>query len=89
MNEKTEVKIRFNTLYRDEDPTQKEWRVLINGIENFCNNVQINCPTYTSRDLIEGTGLKWHISCNASKIEYIKDHVGNWPSNYYKKIVIS
>ncbi len=89
MSQKQEVKIRFNTGYSEADPSTKEWRVLINGKEHFCNHVRVNCPSQTSRDLIEGVGQKWHISCVAANIEYIKDSSGNFPSNFFREIVIS
>lgn len=72
MKEKLLVKIRFNTNYKPDDGS-KEWRVLVNGFENFCNHVTINCPSKTTKDFIEGVGDKWHITCEAANIEYIKD----------------
>ena len=72
MKENLLVKIRFNTNYNPNDGS-KEWRVLINGFENFCNHVAIKCASKTTKDFIEGVGDKWHISCEASDIEYIKD----------------
>jgi hypothetical protein len=72
MKEKLIIKIRFNTNYKPDDGS-KEWRVLVNGFENFCNHVTINCPSKTSKDFIEGVGDKWHITCEATSIEYIKD----------------
>ena len=72
MKEKLLVKIRFNTNYKPDDGS-KEWRVLVNGFENFCNHVIINCPSKTSKDFIEGVGDKWHITCEANSIEYVKD----------------
>jgi hypothetical protein len=73
MKEKLFVKIRFNTNYKEEDVQTKEWRVIVNGVENFCNHVTVNCPSKTSKDFIDGVGNKWHISCEATGIEYIKD----------------
>ena len=84
-----EIKIRFNTNYREDDPSTKEWRVLVNGQEHFCNHVRVNCPSYTSKDLIEGVGQKWHISCEARKIEFVKDETGSFPENFFREIVIS
>jgi hypothetical protein len=89
MAQKQEVKIRFNTGFSAADPGTKEWRVLINGKEHFCNHVQVNCPSYTSNDLIEGVGQKWHISCQAGQIEFIKDTSRQFPANFFKEIVIS
>lgn len=67
------VKIRFNTNYIDGDPFIKEWRVIVNNVEFFCNNVSILCPSFTTKDIIENVGNKWHISCQPSSIEYIED----------------
>lgn len=89
MTQKLQVRIRFNTHYKEGDASTKEWRVLVNGFENFCNHVQVNCPSQTSKDFIEGVGQKWHISCIASHVEYVKDAEGNFPENFFREIVIS
>jgi hypothetical protein len=89
MEEKNEVKIRFNTHYKPNDGS-KEWRVLVNGLENFCNHITINCPSSTTKDFIEGVGDKWHISCNPTHIKYIKDGTNpSLPENFFKEIVLS
>ena len=83
------VKIRFNTNYKEGDPKIKEWRVLVNGFENFCNHVTIKCPCQTSKDFIEGIGDKWHISCEPKSIEYIKgEEVGEGRENLFNEIVL-
>ena len=88
MKEKMIVKIRFNTNYKPADGS-KEWRVLVNGFENFCNHVSINCPSSTTKDFIEGVGDKWHISCNPTDIEYVKDTVNkNLPENFFREIIL-
>ena len=90
MAEKYSVKIRFNTNYKDGDHKIKEWRVLVNGFENFCNHVTVNCACQTSKDFIEGIGNKWHISCEPKTIEYIKDErIGEDGVNLFKEIVLS
>lgn len=89
MSAKHDVKIRFNTNFREGDSSTKEWRVLVDGKEHFCNHVTINCPTHTSKDLIEGVGQKWHISCEATTISYIKDTSAVFPENFFKEIIIS
>ena len=89
MTDKQLVKIRFNTNYKESDTSSKEWRVLVNGIEHFCNHVQVNCASHTSKDFIEGVGQKWHISCEANNIEYIKDNSAVFPANFFKEIIIS
>lgn len=88
MKEKLLIKIRFNTNYKPHDGS-KEWRVLVNGFENFCNNVIINCSSSTTKDFIDGVGDKWHISCIASKIEYVKDETQlTGATNLFKEIII-
>ncbi|HXU28101.1 MAG TPA: hypothetical protein VN698_12800 [Bacteroidia bacterium] len=89
MKERLQIKIRFNTNYREEDTQTKEWRVIVNGVENFCNHVSVNCPSKTSKDFIEGVGNKWHISCEAERIEYVQDEAmkGKTP-NSFKEIIL-
>ncbi|MBS1647035.1 MAG: hypothetical protein JST67_06820 [Bacteroidetes bacterium] len=88
MEEKYLVKIRFNTHYKPNDGS-KEWRVLVNDFENFCNHISINCPALTTKDFIEGVGDKWHISCSPQKIEYIKDDsLKEAPAHYFKEIIL-
>lgn len=90
MEKSLSVKIRFNTYFKEGDAKIKEWRVIVNGIENFCNHVTINCPSRTTKDFIEGIGDKWHISCEPAHIEYIKDEkiTDNTP-NLFKEIVLN
>jgi hypothetical protein len=88
MKNKIIVKVRFNTSYKPEDGS-KEWRVLVNGFENFCNHVTIHCGSKTSKDFIEGVGNKWHISCTAERVEYIKDEkTGEGITNVFKEIIL-
>jgi hypothetical protein len=63
-----EVKIRFNTNAKADDPLK--WRVLIEGVEHLTSSVRINCPARTTKDYVEGLGDKWHITCNPSKVEW-------------------
>lgn len=84
-----EVKIRFNTHFKEGEAGSKEWRVLVNGVEHFCNHVRVNCPSFTSKDFIEGVGQKWHISCQANSIDFVKDATSNLPANFFKEIIIS
>ena len=86
--ERKAIKIRFNTYFKPGDGS-KEWRVLVNGQENFCNHIKINCPSYTTHDFIAGVGDKWHISCEANHIHYEKDELENaQPDNYFREITI-
>jgi len=90
MADKIRVKIRFNTNYKEGDNKSKEWRVIVNGLENFCNHVTINCPCRTSKDFMEGIGNKWHISCEPQAIEYIKDEkIEEDSANLFKEIILT
>ncbi len=90
MRESLSVKIRFNTYFKEGDSKVKEWRVLVNGVEYFCNHVTINCPSKTTKDFIEGIGDKWHISCEPKHIEYIKDErITDDSSTLFKEIILS
>ncbi len=89
MESKKIVKVRFNTNYKEDDGS-KEWRVIINGVEHFCNHVTINCPSKTSKDFIEGVGNKWHISCKPNQIDYIKDEkITDNTATLFKEIILS
>jgi hypothetical protein len=63
------VKIRYNTNAKPEDTLH--WRVVVDGIERLASDVIIKCPTQTTKDFIEGIGDKWHISCNATQINWV------------------
>lgn len=89
MKQKLQIKIRFNTNYKEGDNLVKEWRVIVDGDEKFCNHVTVNCPSKTSKDFIEGVGNKWHISCEADNIEYVKDEaIKDKTSNSFKEIIL-
>ena len=60
------VDIRFNTNYPEK--SKFEWRVLIDDVEHLVNNVVCDCPTFTTSTFIEGHGMKWHMSTNASHV---------------------
>lgn len=84
------VKIRFNTYFKEGDLHVKEWRVIVNGVENFCNHVTVNCPSQTTKDFIEGIGDKWHISCEPTHIDYIKDErLTDNSTHLFKEIILS
>jgi uncharacterized membrane protein len=61
------VKIRYN---HDGGETGLNWRVLINGSECYATDLEIHCPAYTTVDFIPGVGEKYHITCEADKIEW-------------------
>lgn len=62
------VDIRFNTNYPQK--SQFEWRVLVDGKENLVNIVRCEVPTYTTSTFIEGHGMKWHMSADATDVRY-------------------
>lgn len=62
------VDIRFNTNYPQR--SQFEWRVLVDGQENLVNIVRCEVPTYTTSTFIEGHGMKWHMSADATDVRY-------------------
>lgn len=53
------ILVRFNTNYPVN--SKFEWRVIVDGVEHLANKVMIETPTFTSSDVIEGHGQKWHI----------------------------
>lgn len=63
------VKLRYKTDAKPGDELQ--WRVLIDGVEHNAAFVCIDVTTYTTKDVIEGVGEKWHITCQANKVEWI------------------
>ena len=69
------VKIRFNTNYPKN--SDKKWRVLLpNGneqdVQHLTNEVEIECKSYTSQDIVKGDDgkdvEKFHISVDANEI---------------------
>jgi|Laugresu1bdmlbsd_1035121.scaffolds.fasta_scaffold51484_2 hypothetical protein len=68
-NNMTKVKIRYNTNAKSDEDLH--WRVLINGVEHLASNVVINCLSYTTKDIIEGVGEKWHISCEPKQVQWM------------------
>lgn len=60
-----DIKLRYNTTCTDN---KLYWRVLINGIEHLASDVKIHVPVQTTQDVIEGVGLKHHISCKGENL---------------------
>jgi hypothetical protein len=68
-NNMTKVKIRYNTnATSDED---LHWRIIIDDVEHLASNIIINCISYTTKDIIEGVGEKWHITCEPKEIKWL------------------
>jgi hypothetical protein len=64
------VSIRYNTkAISNED---LHWRVIIDGVEHLASNVIINCMSYTTKDIIEGVGEKWHITCQPKQVQWME-----------------
>jgi hypothetical protein len=73
----TEVKIRYNTLCTDN---KLFWRILINGKENLCSDIEIKCPSFTTCDEVWDSTrnqnvIKHHITCTPSQIIWEQDKV--------------
>lgn len=64
------VKIRYKTDAKPEDELQ--WRVVIDGEEFHASGVVVNCMSWTTRDMIEGVGEKWHVTCHPQQVNWIK-----------------
>ena len=67
-----DVKIRFNTNYGKTN--NLKWRILVDGKEQLVDEIKINCPCYTSQDIVKGDdGLdvqKFHISCKPKDVSF-------------------
>ena len=57
------IKIRYNTDKDKVDSSLPAWRVLVNGVEHFAENVSIETKAWTTQDEISPGLLKWHITC--------------------------
>lgn len=62
------VKIRYKTDAKPEDTLH--WRLMIDNIEYNASNVTIEVASWTTNDLIEGVGEKWHITCEPTEIKW-------------------
>ena len=60
-----EIKLRYNN---DAGTSNLKWRILIDGIEHTASDIEVLVPSTTTRDVIEGVGEKFHITCRPSKI---------------------
>lgn len=73
----TDVKIRYNTLCEDG---RLYWRILIDGEEKTCSDIEINCPSFTSMDEVWDPSrgkmvTKHHVTCTPSQIIWDSDKV--------------
>ena len=62
--------IRYNT---DSTDDSNRWRIIEEENETLVSDIRINVPSYTSKDLIEHVGIKFHIACEG--ILTIKDTI--------------
>lgn len=65
------IKIRYNTAVSDDF---LYWRILIDNVEHLASNVKINVPAYTTKDFIEGVGMKHHITCESNSIVWDEEN---------------
>lgn len=61
------VSIRYN---HDSGDSNLKWRVLIDGKENLASDVEVLTASTTTKDVIEGVGEKYHITCDPSIITW-------------------
>lgn len=59
------IKIRYNTAVDDDF---LYWRILIDGVEHLASDIKIYVPTHTTKDFIEGVGMKHHLTCESENI---------------------
>ena len=67
-----DVKIRFNTDYT-ADKSPHKWRIIIDDVQHLVDEIEINCKSYTTTDLIQvdmSMQTKWHISCKAKNVSF-------------------
>jgi len=67
-----DVKIRFNTDY-SADKSPHKWRIIIDEVQHLVDEIEMNCKSFTSEDLVNVQGkdvIKWHISCKAKNVSF-------------------
>lgn len=64
-----QVKIRFNTNFGKS--SDFEWRLLIDGVEQLVNHIEIESPSKTTSEFIEGHGIKHHITTEANEVSVV------------------
>jgi len=69
----SEIKIRYNTNAKPDDTLH--WRALINGVEHLASNVKILKECETTKDWIEGVGMKWHITIRNGMWEWNENEI--------------
>lgn len=58
------IQIRFNTdTLRSPERGLPEWRVLYDGQQFFASEIQLQVPSWSTKDEIEPGLWKWHITC--------------------------
>ena len=65
------IKIRYNTaviISEDDEIPTLYWRVLVDGVEHLASDIKINVKSYSTKDIIEGVGLKHHITCESDEV---------------------
>jgi hypothetical protein len=68
---KSKIQIRYNTDVNDDF---LYWRVLVDGVENLASDIKINVPSYSTKDFIEGVGMKHHVSCESDNVVWDEEN---------------
>ena len=61
------VSIRSN---HDSGDSDLKWRILIDGKENLASSIEVLTASTTTKDIIEGVGEKYHITCDPDIITW-------------------
>jgi len=61
------ILVRFNTKW-EQDPAERQWRILVNGVESLAHRVNIQIPCQTIMEPVEGCE-KYHFLCYG-KVEW-------------------
>ncbi len=61
------VSIRYN---HDSGDSDLKWRILIDGKENLASSIEVLTASTTTKDIIEGVGEKYHITCDPDIITW-------------------
>lgn len=59
MPDKKRLQIRYNT----ENTGSLFWRIIIDGEEHLADEISIEVPSHTSKDVLPDGRVKFHISC--------------------------
>lgn len=71
------ILLRFNTKFL-EDPSQRKWRVLVNGEEQLAHQIEVRVPCETITEPISTGEIKHHFLCHG----YL-----HWEADFVVKIL--